>query len=62
MITTIIGILALFIGVGMGYLFADFTKIRDLLNQKAQLKGRCEQLEALVDYYEHKIIEKEEIK
>ena len=52
--TTIIGISAFLIGIGMGYWFADFTKIRDLVNQKAQLKAKCEALKTLVDYYENK--------
>lgn len=50
----IIGMLTLLIGIGMGYWFADFTKIRDLLNQKAQLKARCEQLETIVNDYKNK--------
>lgn len=51
---TIVGIFALLIGIGMGYWFADFTKIRDLIYQKSLLKGKCERLEALVEYYENK--------
>ena len=54
MITIIIGISALLAGLGMGYWFADFTKIRDLLIREAQLKAKCEKLKALVDYYENK--------
>lgn len=56
-ITVIIGIVALVVGVvgvAMGYWLAYITKVRDLLNQKAQLKARCEDLNDLLDYYENK--------
>ena len=54
MLTTIIGILMLFVGVGMGYWFASFTKIYDLKQQNAQFKAKVDRLQDLVDYYENK--------
>lgn len=50
----IIGILALIVGVAMGYWLADIIRIRDLREQNAQLKARCEHLEDVIDYYENK--------
>lgn len=51
---TIIGIFALLVGIALGYWFADFTKIRDLIYQKSQLKAKVERLEDLVAYLENK--------
>lgn len=54
MVIVIVSLLALFIGVAMGYWLAWIICISDLMNAKAQLKARVDALEELVEYYEGK--------
>lgn len=44
-------ILALIVGIAMGYWLADIIRIRDLKNQNAELKAR---IIDLIEYYENK--------
>lgn len=54
MVIVIVSILALLIGVVMGYWLAWIISISDLMNAKAQLKARVDALEELIEHYEGK--------
>lgn len=54
MVIVIVSLLALLIGVAMGYWLAWIISISDLMNAKAQLKARVDALEELIEHYEGK--------